>query len=69
MFQSIESMRRAMEATQHELDIIRDRGWSAWEDYYEAFLDAEHRESYVSTLEAQLGLLQRELTRRLGGVA
>jgi hypothetical protein len=64
MFQSVETMLRAIESTQAELDIIRHRGWNAWENYYEAFLEEEHRAGYIATLEAQRGLLERELNRR-----
>ena len=64
MFQSVETMLRAIESTQAELDIIRHRGWNAWENYYEAFLEEKHRPGYIATLEAQLGVLERELKRR-----
>ena len=64
MFQSVETMLRAIESTQAELDIIRHRGWNAWESTYEVNLEEEHRPGYIATLEAQRGILERELERR-----
>ncbi len=64
MFQSVETMLREIERTQKELDIIRHRGWNVWENTYEAFLEEEHRAGYIATLEAQRGILERELERR-----
>ena len=65
MFQSVETMIRAIESTQKELDIIRHRGWNAWENTYpEGDVEEKHRPGYIATLEAQRDLLQRELKRR-----
>ncbi len=64
MFQSVETMLRAIERTQKELDIIRHFGWNDWENTYETHLEEKHRPGYIATLEAQRDLLQRELERR-----
>ena len=65
MFQSIETMLRAIENTQKELDIIRHFGWNTWENTYpDGDVEEEHRAGYIATLEAQRGILERELERR-----